>query len=330
MFSWEKLLIKNFGLPDVIHTYGLWNFHNFIASKIATKYNIPHIIAPCGMLYEAAFKKSFIPKKIFWKLFQKSALLNANSIHAKSVEEFNNILHILPKIKHDKVIVLPNPIEHYDRIENNYETKFDFLPENKNFLLYVGRLDKRKGLIELIEVWNKIIKEHKKWCLVITGDDDGSGHLFKIRKKLNHLRNINYYDHSKSGNHVNRVRDANLVLTGALYDTEKKSIFCNANIFINPSNFENFGMTIAEALNYKLPVIISKNTPWKSVEKENCGWLLVKGNKNLESVLKIALKTSLFKLKQMGYNSSKLVRNLSQRKISIRTIALYEDLIKLS
>ena len=89
-------------------------------------------------------------------------------------------------------------------------------------------------------------------------------------------------------------------------------------------------MTIAEALNYKLPVIISKNTPWKSVEKENCGWLLVKGNKNLESVLKIALKTSLFKLKQMGYNSSKLVRNLSQRKNSIRTIALYEDLIKLS
>ena len=225
---------------------------------------------------------------------------------------------------------MPNPIETYDRIENNYETKFDFLPKKKNFLLYVGRLDKRKGLIELIEVWNKIIKEHKKWCLVITGDDDGSGHLFKIRKKLNHLRNINYYDHSKSGNDVNKVKDVNLVLTGALYDTEKKSIFCNANIFINPSNFENFGMTIAEALNYNLPVIISKNTPWKSVERENCGWLLVRSNKNLESVLKIALKTSLSKLKQMGDNSSKLVRNLSQRKISIRTIALYEDLIKLN
>ena len=84
------------------------------------------------MLYEAVSKKALY-QKIFWKLFQKSALLNANSIHAKSVEEFNNILHILPKIKHDKVKVLPNPIEHYDRIENNYETKFDFLPENKNF-----------------------------------------------------------------------------------------------------------------------------------------------------------------------------------------------------
>ena len=43
MFRWEKLLLKNFGLPDVIHTYGLWNFHNFIASKIAK--NIIYLIS---------------------------------------------------------------------------------------------------------------------------------------------------------------------------------------------------------------------------------------------------------------------------------------------
>ena len=66
-----EITYQKFWTPDVIHTYGLWNFHNFIASKIAKKYNIPHIIAPCGMLYEAALKKASYQKKSFGRYFKK-------------------------------------------------------------------------------------------------------------------------------------------------------------------------------------------------------------------------------------------------------------------
>ena len=64
MKNWENLLLRNLAYHKIIHTYGIWTFHNMIASSVAKKYNLPHIIVPCGMLYNTNFnKKTIIPKK---------------------------------------------------------------------------------------------------------------------------------------------------------------------------------------------------------------------------------------------------------------------------
>ena len=50
MFNWSKILYDNVGVPDIIHTYGLWTYNNYAAFNFCKKYNVKHIIAPCGML----------------------------------------------------------------------------------------------------------------------------------------------------------------------------------------------------------------------------------------------------------------------------------------
>ncbi len=331
MKNWENLLFKEFGKPQIIHTYGIWTFHNMIASSVAKKYKLPHIIAPCGMLYNTNFnKKTIIPKKIIWRIFQNKALLNANIIHSKSEAEYNNIIKVMPKIDKNKVKVIPNPIELVKSYETNYDLGLDNILKSKKYLLYVGRLDPVKGLISLINVWNEIIINHCDWRLIITGGDGNSGYLNVLKKNIRRLKNINLYDYTKENNDCDNFKYSNLVLTGPLYGAEKGEIYKNASIFINPSNFENFGMTIAEALKYNLPVIISKNTPWDAVRSENCGWLLSDKNANLKSILNSALIKSSEELMQLGKKSSNLVKNLSPDNIALQNIKLYRNLIKLN
>jgi glycosyltransferase involved in cell wall biosynthesis len=326
--NWENLLIKEFGLPEIIHTYGTWTYHNLIASIIAKKYNIPHIIAPCGMLYKAGIKNNnMTPKKALWTLFQKKALFNADIIHAKSNAECDNI-KLIPNVNISKINVVPNPIEPLKSDKTNYDLGLNKIWKTKKYIVYVGRLDSRKGLLCLINTWNQIVKGHDDWRLVITGSDGNSGYLNDIKINLKKSKNINFYDYLCDDNDFDKFQDSNLVLTGPLYGSDKNEIYKNASIFINPSNYENFGMTIAEALNHNLPVIISKNTPWDSVESKNCGWLLSDKNANLKEILNSALMKSSKELRRFGKNSSNFVKNLSPDKIAMRHIENYRKLIK--
>ena len=43
-------------------------------------------------------------------------------------------------------------------------------------------------------------------------------------------------------------------------------------MLIAPSDTENFGFSIAEALAHGVPVIASRRTPWRRLEEVGCGW----------------------------------------------------------
>ena len=121
--------------------------------------------------------------------------------------------------------------------------------------------------------------------------------------------------------------DYNLIIAGPLYDNEKKLLFEYSSLFISPSNFENFGMSIAEALSYQLPVIISRNTPWENIEKNNCGWLIDNNKNDIKMTLIKALGLDYNLLKEMGKNSIKMIEDFDKISIAKKSIDIYKELI---
>ena len=196
------------------------------------------------MLESWALKQSYFKKKIFYFLVERYHLKFATFLRATSELEAKT----LRNLGYKKIITIPNSI----KIPNQ---KKKIKPKNKKRkqLLFLGRLHPKKGLIELLNSWKYIQNEYKDWELLVCGHDENNykKEILKKIKKLNLSRVI--------------IKD---FVTGE----EKDKVYRSADLFILLSHSENFGLSIAEAFSYCLPVITTTNTPWKKINKYKCGW----------------------------------------------------------
>jgi len=110
----------------------------------------------------------------------------------------------------------------------------------------IGRLVKRKRYDILIEIAERL-KDNKDIIFLIAGDGP---------EKNNIIENIN-----KKGLQ-------NVILLGRISDEEKAYWFSKANLYIQCSEYEGFGISYIEALSYGLPVLAYRNEAIEEI-KEN-------------------------------------------------------------
>ncbi|MDJ8959100.1 glycosyltransferase family 4 protein [Clostridium perfringens] len=147
-------------------------------------------------------------------------------------------------IDEKKLYIKPNFIE-----ENKYICK-----NNKEYFLYVGRLDEIKGIDILLNAWSKVNGE--KLIIIGSGPEEE-----KIKKFIceNKKVNIEYLGFKKK--------------------SEVIGLMANAKALIIPSQcYENFPMTIVESFSLGLPVIGGRFGNVGMIIKEMKNGLLFKYN----------------------------------------------------
>ena len=72
----------------------------------------------------------------------------------------------------------------------------------------------------------------------------------------------------------NELKLNRVVWKDSVLGKDKYNLFRSSDLFVLLSHSENFGLSIAEALSFGLPVITTTNTPWKDLKKYNCGWCI--------------------------------------------------------
>ncbi|MCJ7790064.1 MAG: glycosyltransferase family 4 protein [Candidatus Atribacteria bacterium] len=131
--------------------------------------------------------------------------------------------------------------------------------KDKLNLLFVGRLEERKGLLFLINslaIYKKIFKE--EFILNIVGKGDNRKYK-DVVKKLNLEEEITFQ--------------------GYLSDEELNNYFRNSDIFIIPSQMEGFGLTILEAIQFGIPIIGTNRGAIPEILKDyNRGFLVNYGD----------------------------------------------------
>ncbi len=121
-----------------------------------------------------------------------------------------------------------------------------------NIFFSMGRLHKIKGFDVLINAFNLFLEKDKYAKLIIAGGDDGVGE--QLNDQI-HKLNLS----------------SSIFLIGAINFEDKKLLLNNCDYFTLASEFESFGIVIAEALSCGKPVVISNKTPWMDIQKNNCG-----------------------------------------------------------
>ena len=120
----------------------------------------------------------------------------------------------------------------------NLRNKYPIL-KDKKVILFLSRLDWKKGLDILAKAYGIITKQRKDVHLLIVGDGQES---FKERVKK----------WFRDEGVLERV-----VFAGMLTGREKLEAFSGSDIFVLSSHSESFGMVIVEAMACGLPVVIT-------------------------------------------------------------------------
>jgi glycosyltransferase involved in cell wall biosynthesis len=287
--------------PDIIHIHGAWSLITFLSCIYGYIFNIPFVIHPHGMLSIWALRHKSIKKNIAFSSYQKWCLINAKLIIATSLAEHNDICNLGFG---DRSIVTEQGIRLLPLIGNLNVSRSSSRQRN---LLFLSRLHPVKGIYELLEAW-RVLKPIG-WVLNVAGPDE-DGNLIKIKNF------IATHDLDKSIN-----------VLGPASDEMKSYLYSQADLFILPSHSENFGIVILEALSFGLPVITTKNTPWKVIEEQFCGWCIDMNMNKLIDTLLIAINLNDEERGKMGRRALKLASNYDLKSVATNIASQYQSLL---
>ena len=239
-YSLTLWLLKNIKNYDLVHINTVFSYPvipTFIACKLN---NIPYLRAPRGMLEPWALSYKAWKKKIYYFLIEKPMLQQANTIQALVDSEAKNIRNL--EIK-SPIVIIPNGIHRHDfEHQTDPNIFYQQYPQtrNKNLILFLGRIDPKKGLDLLASALGKVHHQFPQTHLIIAGPDT-----------------INYSSQIKRFFLQEKCLEAT-TFTGMLTGSLKKSALAAADLYVNPSYSEGFSMSVLEGMASGLPCIITK------------------------------------------------------------------------
>ena len=218
--------------------------------------------------------------------------------------------------KADKIIVLSKEWkEYFSKILDNAKIEiihngvllpsdYDKDLSNKN-ILFMGRINEKKGIYDLIKVISLLKKQYKDICLYV----GGSGEEDRLKSIIKDYK-----------------LDENIQMLGWINGVQKDELFRKCAFFVLPSYFEAMPMSVLEAMSYKCITISTEigGIPQMIKSGEN-GFLVKPGDVNsLYKILDELLKNE-DKRKEISYNGRTTVEeNFDIKKGISKIIELYK------
>jgi len=257
--------------------------------------------------------KIFYHPNLAEKLFDKFTnfffkIFSLNEIYPKNTDAFacrsSKLIDYLKKKKYkSKLVYIPNGVN-----LNDFTPRDNMIKDSKFTFLFVGKLNKTKGLLYLFKAYKKLKQEKNEIQLILVGG--GALSTFKeIEKKANGISDIYFLGEKKL--------------------SEIKDYYQLCDCFVMPSLSEGFGIANLEAMASGKPVISTKVGGIVDVIRDKkTGFLIEPANeRELYLAMKKILENKNLK-KKMGEAGRKRVKeNFSWGMIANNLLNLYKELI---
>jgi glycosyltransferase involved in cell wall biosynthesis len=272
---------------DGVVINGLWQYHGFGTWRVLAG-KVPFVVFTHGML-DPYFKKRYplkhAKKWIYWALFEFWMLRRANAVLFTSPLE-----KVLAEesfwLRQWNPVVVPYGTTGPDfDIEESIYSFHEAHPQlrDKRFILYLSRIDPKKGCDLLIDAFAKVAASDPSLHLVIAGPD--LGNLVPKLQQQAQERGI-----------ANRI-----LWPGMLRDAIKWGAFYTSEVYILPSHQENFGIAVSEAMACGKAVLTTdKVNIWPDILESGSGYIESDTVEGIENLLRRWIKTPQEERDAMG------------------------------
>lgn len=240
---------------DLVHTH-----HRFAplilgAEWICQLRQVPYVATPHGMLEPWALAYKAWKKRLYYRLFEQPALKRARAIHSLNATEANHI----QALGFPQTIVVPNGIDHqHFAALPDPELFYQQFPHtrHKSLILFLGRIDRKKGLDLLAPAFAAVRDRFPETHLVIAGPDS-TGYLPTVQTSL------------AQANCLEAV-----TFTGMLTGRLKHAAFAAAQLYVAPSYSEGFSLSVLEGMGAGLPCIITTGCNFPEASTAKAAWVV--------------------------------------------------------
>ncbi|MGP8155718.1 MAG: glycosyltransferase [Candidatus Acidiferrales bacterium] len=237
---------RRLGEFDFVHIYGLYDLLGPVVAEAARARHVPYVVEPMGM-FRPLFRNLLL-KHLYHRLLGRRLLRGASCVIATSAQEREEFIQ--GELPADKIELRRNGIDLPASFPPpaTFRKKFH-LPANLKLILFLGRLVPKKSpdmLLEAFARWQA--GDAPPAALILAGPHEAGGYLEHLRHLASHL------------GVQDRVR-----FTGPLFENDKWAAYRDADLFVLPSQNENFGNTAAESVAAGTPVIVTDQcgiAPW--------------------------------------------------------------------
>ncbi|MGM3309012.1 hormogonium polysaccharide biosynthesis glycosyltransferase HpsP [Anabaena sp. WFMT] len=306
LLKWLKSHSKEF---DIAHIHALFSPVSSASALICRQQNLPYILRPLGTLDPADLRKKKKLKQLYVKILEGGNLAGAAAVHFTSEQEAKISARFGVKTK-DLVIplgVIP-PVED----GKNSVIKQWGIPGNQPVVLFMSRIDPKKGLDLLLPALEKLLNDGFKFHFILAGTNPQDPiYEQKIKSEIE-----------------NSSLNAHTTITGFVTGEAKQSLLKAADLFVLPSYYENFGIAVAEAMVAGKPVVISDQVHiYQQVVDSESGWVGKTDVKSLVDLLREALSNPQ-ECQRRGVNAEKYaLENFSWDAIAQQVIRAYQEIV---
>ncbi len=329
-FSWRmtQALKEKLKAFDLIYIVTIWSYPTTVAAYYSRLYRKPYVLAPRGMLYPETFSKKAWKKWPYYHLVARKDLEGASAIHYTTEDEAKKTHSFLGL--NNPTIIVPNGIELSEFSDladrEQLEVRYPHLKDKKT-ILFLGRINWKKGLDILVKAYAMLIKDRKDLHLFIVGPDE-KGYSEKVKRWIRKY-GMNYIDYGLRDKDYGE--DVQVTFTGMLTGKEKIEAYAASDIFVLPSYSENFGMSAVEAMACGLPVVISNKVGiYKEIERNKAGIVIDTDAKNLYQGIKLLLEDSELR-EEIAINGRRLAEEYYNiDKVADKMIEAYQEILDFS
>jgi glycosyltransferase involved in cell wall biosynthesis len=300
-------LRSNLPAFDIAHLHSAYLWPASAAAFVARRIGIPYILTPHGMLIgDLIRRKNRLAKRCWIAMFERRNVNHAAAVHVTTQMEADELQKL--GLKPQRLAVIPYVVDLAPAAGCTAgENTKPFYGNQKPFILFLGRVNWKKGLDRLISAMAQVPGVE----LVVAGNDEE-----------------NYQPELEALAHRKGVA-ARTCFIGPVYGPGKWALLRQAQLLILPSYSENFAIVVLEAMAVGCPVIVTPEVGLATIVRETNAGLVVEGTPERLAAAINGLLQDRDKCRRMGEAGRRTAtKQFSSDAIAKQMERVYEECVR--